>query len=57
VTPVEQKPALKPENRVKQGAATDSWDRPYGDASWGGQAVKSTPEEDKVANAPKGRKS
>ena len=43
--------APKPENRVQQGAASDSWDRPYGDASWGGQAVKPTPEEERRVNA------
>jgi hypothetical protein len=57
--PSPQRSAPKPENRVQQGKATDPWDQPYGDASWGGQAVTNTPEEEKAANespkTPKGR--
>jgi hypothetical protein len=34
----------------RQGDPTDAWDQPYGDASWGGQAARSTtPEQDKQA--------
>lgn len=46
--------AAKPESRpVDQGDPTDPWDKPYGDASWGGQATRTTtPEEDKASKEP-----
>jgi hypothetical protein len=40
--------ALATEAPPEQGDPTDAWDRPYGDASWGGQATRrTTPEQDR----------